>query len=113
MHNIVWDLQKETRLPHTDNIEMSGQKVAGIIYYEVNKKGEVHLVRDIIFPQLRTFEKNTDPDWMAYRAYLRSEYKDEMVVPTLIWENQKVVVGAADSITINGRLNITINLLQG
>ena len=54
----IWDLATEQRLPHHDNIEMSGAKVSAIIYYEINKNKQLEIKREVIFPQLRTFDKN-------------------------------------------------------
>jgi hypothetical protein len=48
-------------LPHKENIEMSGKKVSGIIYYEVDEARNIKIQRDIIFPQLRTFVKSNEP----------------------------------------------------
>jgi hypothetical protein len=48
--SITWDLTKETRLPHQDNIELSGTQVSTIIRYEVDQAKHLHLTRDVIFP---------------------------------------------------------------
>lgn len=104
-HAIVWDLQNEEKLPHQDNIEMSGQKVSAIVHYQVDENRNLTVRRDVIFPQLRRHIKTTDPEWMQYRAYLRTVYEDEEVLPVITVKNRIVAPGAIDSIVINGRLN--------
>ena len=53
-NSIVWDLTNEEKIPHKDNIEMSGKNVSTIIYYEIDEDKNLSLKKDIIFPQLRT-----------------------------------------------------------
>lgn len=89
--------------PYTDNIEMAGRKVSGIIYYKVDESGRLHINRNIFFPQLRIYNKFSDPEWKSYRAYLQDTYSDELLpVITLgenIWMPEK-----PDSIEIEGKL---------
>ncbi|WP_288879770.1 hypothetical protein [Pedobacter panaciterrae] len=59
-HAITWDLTAEKRLPHDDNLEMSGSLVSGIIRYKVNKAKQVEITRDVIFPQLRKYTKSNE-----------------------------------------------------
>jgi len=103
-HSISWDLTDEDKLPHTDNIEMSGQKVSAIINYEVDEDKKVIITRDIIFPQLRTFIKSDESTWRRYRAYLRSEYGDEMIPPFIV-DDRTFVAGILDSISVDGMLH--------
>ncbi|RZM06031.1 MAG: six-hairpin glycosidase-like protein, partial [Pedobacter sp.] len=100
-HGITWDLTKENRLPHDDNLEMSGSMVSGIISYKVNKAKEVEISRDIIFPQLRKYSKSNES---MYRAYLRSQYKDE-ILPVITLGEKKYETGVLDSIRINGKIS--------
>ena len=102
-NSIRWNLADEARLPHKDDIEMAGQRVAGIIHYEVDNKKQLHVIREIIFPQLRKFIKNTDPEGMNYRAYLKGDYKDELL-PVIIYQNKVLDQGPLDSISISGKL---------
>src|SRR5215217_6869777 len=94
---ITWDLTKENRLPHDDNLEMSGSMVSGIIGYKVSKEKQVEITRDIIFPQLRKYSKSNES---MYRAYLRSQYKDE-VLPVITIGEKRYETGVLDSIRIN------------
>jgi hypothetical protein len=59
-HGITWDITNEKRLPHDDNMEMSGSLVSGIISYKVDQTKQVHITRDVIFPQLRKYTKSNE-----------------------------------------------------
>lgn len=100
-HSITWDLTNEKRLPHDDNMEMSGSLVSGIISYKVNKAKQVEITRDVIFPQLRKYAKSNES---MYRAYLRSEYSDD-ILPVISLANKKYETGDLDSIRINGKIS--------
>lgn len=103
--SIVWDISNEQRLPHGDNIEMSGSKVSGIIYYEVNKRKQLQIKRDVIFPQLRTYDQSNGVSWQKYRAYRRLTYATE-VEPNINDNEETLVFDKVDSIKINGKLVI-------
>ncbi len=101
--SIVWDITRETRLPHSDNIEMAGRRVAGIIYYNVDSKKRLLIERQIFFPQLRTYLEPDQPWWKAYRAYYKFRF-DDRHLPVLIAGHKKFVPGPLDSISIQGKL---------
>lgn len=100
-HGITWNLTKENRLPHDDNLEMSGSLVSGIVSYKVNKTKQVEITRDIIFPQLRKYSKSNES---MYRAYLRSQYTDD-ILPVISIGEKKFETGTLDSIRINGKIS--------
>lgn len=106
---ITWDLGKEHRLPHDDNLEMSGSLVSGIIGYKVSKTKQVEITRDVIFPQLRKYSKSNES---MYRAYLRSQYTDE-VLPVITMGEKKYETGALDSIRINGKIDFYFKQRDG
>jgi hypothetical protein len=106
---ITWDLTTEKRLPHEDNMELSGSLVSGIIKYKVSPQKQVTIVRDIIFPQLRNFTKANES---MYRAYLRSEYADN-ILPTIILGDKKYEPGTLDSVTINGKISFHFKQRDG
>jgi hypothetical protein len=109
---IVWDLTLETKLPHSDNIEMDGQRVAAIIHYEVDTLKTLKITRDIIFPQLRIFPESSANRWRKYRAYLREEYSDELL-PTLTLEDRTFEPGPVDSVQISGMIRFYHAASQG
>lgn len=98
---ITWDITNEKRLPHEDNIEMSGSMVSGIITYKVDANNRLNISRDIIFPQLRNYTK---PNESMYRAYLRSSYNDD-ILPVITYDQRKYEIGKLDSIQINGKIS--------
>ncbi|MDF7814214.1 hypothetical protein [Hymenobacter sp. YC55] len=100
-NSITWDLTRETRLPHDDNIELSGTQISGIIRYEVNKAKQLKITRDIIFPQLRKYTKANES---LYRAYLRNDYTDDLL-PVVTLADKKYEAGVLDSVNINGKLS--------
>lgn len=98
---ITWDLNTEKRLPHDDNIEMSGSLVSGIIRYQVNPSRQVQISRDIIFPQLR---KYTGSNESPFRAYLRDTYNDD-ILPVITLAEKRYETGLLDSVKINGKIS--------
>ena len=101
--SIVWDLNNGQPLPHSDNIEMAGSKVACIIYYAIDRNKNLQINRDIIFPQLRTFNKSDEPDHRSYRAYFRRTYGSE-VQPNILNNNKILNLNKVDSVEIAGKL---------
>ena len=110
--SIVWDLTKEERLPHKENIEMAGQNVAAILYYEIDENKKLSLSRDVIFPQLRTYNKYDEPDWKKYRAYFRRTISNE-ISPTILFKNKTINPSFVDSIEIGGMITFYHTPVQG
>lgn len=105
--SISWKVADDQKLPHGDNVEMSGRKVSMVIDYQVDEDRMVKVQRRLIYPQMRTFIKDTDPAWWAtYRNYLKRNYEDEEVLPKIYLKNRQISWGPTDSITLNGLLNI-------
>jgi len=108
-NSISWNLAKEKRLPHADNIELSGTQVSAIIRYEVTPAKQVKITRDVIFPQLRKFTKaNESP----YRAYLRGDYTDDLL-PVFTLSDKKYEVGTLDSVRIKGKISFYFKQRDG
>ncbi|MEM9822945.1 MAG: six-hairpin glycosidase-like protein, partial [Bacteroidota bacterium] len=101
--SIVWDVTQEDRLPHQENIEMAGRKVAAILYYDIDENKKLSVSRDVIFPQLRTFNKSDEPDWKKYRAYFRRTVSDD-IAPRIHLGNKIINPSFVDSIEIAGQL---------
>jgi hypothetical protein len=111
-HAIVWDLNGENRLPHSDNMEMDGQRVAAIITYSVDEKRNLSLEREIIFPQLRIFIESSANYWRYYRAYLKDTYTDDFL-PIITLEERTFEPGPLDSVRIDGMLHFYHGNSQG
>lgn len=91
-------------LPYSDNIEMAGKRVAGIVSYSIDKEGQLELNREVFFPQLHQFKSETDSWFHDYRAYFQDEYSDK-ILPKLYINNERFVPGALQEVSINGLLN--------
>ncbi len=111
-NSIVWDTGKASGLPHSDNIEMAGEKVAAILYYTINESQQLELSRDIIFPQLRTFNKTNEPDWKKHRAYFRQTFGNE-ILPNLSHNGKILVPDKVDSVEIAGKIIFYHHPVQG
>ncbi len=102
-NSILWDLTEGLEAGHSDNIEMAGNNVAGIISYSVNKSGNLTLIRDLIYPQLRIFNKSNEPEWRKYRAYYRHTYEKD-IQPVIYLDSQILAFERVDSVEIAGKL---------
>ncbi len=102
-NSIVWNLNEGTQAAHSDNIEMAGLNIAAIINYAVDKSNNLIVSRDIIYPQLRTFNKSNEPEWQNYRAYLRHTYGND-ILPNIFHKGKMLTFNKVDSIEIAGKL---------
>jgi hypothetical protein len=76
---LVWDVAADPRLPHSDRLEMSGRRVAGIVSYGADAEGHLVLERTCVWPTLRVapndthaslmvrFQKDQPPKWLNGR----------------------------------------------
>ncbi|MEL6833757.1 MAG: six-hairpin glycosidase-like protein [Bacteroidota bacterium] len=101
---IVLRLDADIALPLKDNIELSGKQVSSIIYYEVDEDQQLSIKKDVIFPQLRVFNKTNEPDWKKYRAYFRRTTEAQFS-PQISFDQKSIVHAKLDSIHINGILS--------
>ncbi len=102
---ISWTIAGST-LPHSDNIEMSGTKVAGIVSYTVDEEGSLSIERQLFYPQLHPFIKESDPDWFVFRAYLKENYTDA-ILPKFYIGDRQFSPGALKDVSINGVITFT------
>ena len=102
-NSIVWDLTKASRAAHSDNIEMAGLNIAAIINYAVDASKNLTISRDLIYPQLRTFNKSNEPEWQNYRAYLKHTYGND-IQPNIYHKDKILIFDKVDSIEIAGKL---------
>ena len=111
-HGIVWRIGGEQNLPHHDNLEMSGKLVSAIIHYQVNEAGEFTMEKDLIFPQLRTFNKTDEPDWKKYRAYFRRKVTSA-IAPTIVNQDKVIRHHQVDSVMLDGKMTIYYQQVNG
>lgn len=67
--SIQWNI--DNRLPHSDHIEMSGEKVSLWMQYGVDTDGKSSFVRTIVFPTFRLFPART----IAHMTYDVTDYQ--------------------------------------
>ena len=108
---IVWT--PNGQLPHSDNIEMAGRRVAVIVSYAVDTAGVLSLEREVIFPQMHPYLKSTDPWWAAYRSYFRHTFTDEEIEPKIYLGTTQLVPGSVRSVRIDGMLHIEHEPVRG
>jgi hypothetical protein len=56
---ITWNVAVDSRLPHWDRIEMSGQRTAAIVTYKVSTNRELEIQKTLVWPGLRIAPNDT------------------------------------------------------
>lgn len=102
-HSITRHVTKAI-LPHKDNIEMAGKRVAAIVSYDTDSIGRLAIERQVFFPQLHPFIKTTDPNWFVYRSYFKKTFTDD-ILPKLFINNKQFIPGKLKQIDIDGMLH--------
>jgi hypothetical protein len=98
-------INKQDPISYSDNIEMSGKKVAGIITYSIDSLGYVKVHREIIYPQLIRYLKDSESGWKRYRAYLK-DFIDDSLLPKVYVNEKQLTFGKTRSVRIDGTLHI-------
>jgi hypothetical protein len=101
-HAIQWTIENSA-LPHSDNIEMAGTKVAGIVSYQVDETGNLQIERQLFYPQLHPHIKESDPDWYVFRAYLKETYTDA-ILPKFYSNDTEFSPGILKEVMIDGMI---------
>lgn len=110
--SISWNI--DSRLPHYDHIEMSGEQISVVLRYGVDQEGAFVLERSFIWPMLRTIPNNTHASLM--RRFGWDIVNDMITVNTrkVTQENVKnvildgvMIVESELTATHNGRLSLT------
>ncbi len=101
---IQWNVND--RIPHADNIEMAGKRVAAIVSYAIDSTKALSVKRHVFFPQLHPFIKSDDPDWFIYRAYFDRVHADD-ILPGVYIEDKEFSPGPIDKVSIDGTLNFS------
>jgi len=102
---------KEDPKSYSDNIEMAGKKVAGIIHYEIDSLGMLSLEREIIFPQLRRHIKENVSKWRIYRGYLQDTFDDDFL-PEVYIGDKRFIPAAVEHIRINHTSKLGLQLVR-
>jgi len=110
--SIVLRFDSLSKLPHQDNIELSGKEISSIIYYTIDEEKKLVVEKDLIFPQLRTYNRSDEPDWKKYRAYFRRKAGTDLA-PRISYDNQIIIPCEVDSIEINGTITFYYSPIKG
>lgn len=85
-------------IPHADHIEMSGEQMAFVLRWEVNKQGAFSGERSLVFPLLRTIPNDTHASLM---------YRVATDIPSLLGVNGMVLKSEhVEKVSINGELTV-------
>ncbi|SEP32590.1 hypothetical protein [Mucilaginibacter sp. OK283] len=106
VQNDRWTIQKngaiswkiDSRLPHADNIEMSGEKVSLWVGYRVDTPGLANVTRTVVFPTFRMLPDDT-------RSHIAHTFQDNEL-PHIYIDNKLLTINnatqgvAADDISL-------------
>jgi hypothetical protein len=98
---ITWKI--DSRIPHYDHIEMSGEQISVVLRYGVNESRAFVLERSFIWPMLRTLPNNT-------HASLMRRFGWDVVRNMMIVNTRRVIDEKVRSITLNGVMVIESEL---
>ncbi|MHC1748841.1 MAG: hypothetical protein AB9856_10880 [Cellulosilyticaceae bacterium] len=97
-HGIIWDVEKDENLPHTDHVEMSGKFVSLWVKYGIDEEGNLLLSQKVVWPTFRTIPNNT-------HASLVKAYK-EALTPTILINEEVLSQEKPYAIYFDGILTI-------
>ena len=95
--SITWPINN-SKIPHSDHIEMSGKRISCVLRYGVSADGSFHATRSLVWPMLRTIPNNTHAS--LTRRFTQDAF-DWITVNSRPLEPEKV-----NAITLNGTLII-------
>lgn len=95
--SITWHI--DSRIPHHDHIEMSGEQISVVLRYGVDENGSFMLERSFVWPMLRTIPNNTHASLM--RRFGWDIVGDMIMVNSRRATNEKV-----KSITLDGVMKV-------
>jgi hypothetical protein len=97
-HRLVWQVDRDARLPHGDRLEMSGQRVSVIVSYDIGAQRELRVSRLVIWPDLRS-------KLNAVRGYLQHRFTDdEVALGTL--DGTAISRGTAERVEFDGTVHL-------
>jgi hypothetical protein len=99
--DIIWNTAKDNKLPHQDNLEMSGSKVSTIVTYQVDNKRGLKVNKLIIWP---SYIMKYD-----YRSYLQGNFNDS-INPVFIINGTKIPKFQVNNIKFNGLLEFNYDV---
>lgn len=85
------------RLPHSDHVEMSGKKMAVVLYWDIDTNSVFGLDRALVFPMLRTIPNNTHASLMLH---------NNIDIASMLRFNGKKVDPHTRNVEINGMMKV-------
>ena len=104
-NGIQWEIGKDSGLPHDDQLEMSGRGVSAIVRYGADEAGDLLLVRQVVWPMLRTIPNNT-------HASLKHVFPEE-AIPRLKANGQYLSAERPRLVSFGGVLEIESETGEG
>lgn len=95
--SITWTI--DSRIPHNDHIEMSGEQISTVLRYGVDVKGAFTLERSFIWPMLRTIPNNT-------HASLMRRFGWDVIGDMLTVNDRRIAGEKVKSITLDGVMTV-------
>lgn len=99
--DIIWNIAKDSKLPHQDNLEMSGSKVSTVVTYQVDDKRGLKVNKLVIWP---SYIMKYD-----YRSYLQGNFNDS-INPVFIINGIKIPKLQVSNIKFNGLLEFNYDV---
>lgn len=94
---ITWNI--DSRIPHHDHIEMSGEQISTVLRYGVDENGKFILERSFIWPMLRTIPNNT-------HASLMRRFGWDLIGDMMTINGRRVPQENVKSITLDGIMTV-------
>lgn len=95
-NDIVWKVASDQKLPHADNLEMSGRQVSVIVNYSVGQSKKLKVNTLVIWPSMILK--------YDYRSYLRSA---DSIAPEINLNGKLFTIPPVNKIQFNGILEFT------
>lgn len=85
------------RLPHADHVEMSGKKMAVVLYWDIDSNSVFGLNRALVFPMLRTIPNDTHASLML---------NNDVDVASMLRINNRNVSPVTKKVELNGMMKV-------
>lgn len=102
---ITWNVSDDNRLPHRDNVEMSGFRVSTVINYGVGRDGNLALEQEVIWPMLRLTPNNVHASLV--RRYGKS------ILPKMFVDGHPIASEKLTEVTFDGLLTLQSKTSDG
>lgn len=95
---------RSAALPHSDHIEMSGEMMSTVLYWNLDSNGTFGVNRSLVFPMLRTIPNNTHASLTLHNS---------IDLPEMLRVNNRRADFHCTDIIINGDMEVTSEYRNG